>query len=661
MKDPKLILNLLFFFCLVACGDGTSVSPLLIEAEKYMNERPDSALLLLDSIAHPENLSQEQNALWCLLLTQAQDKNIITPTSDSLINVAVDYFEKTDNMERKAQAYYCQGRVLTDMLLFDKAIISYLKAEEMVLQTTDYNLQARIYNHLGDLYDKTSFYEDALSCYQKAYDSYKLANNLLGVAFVLRDIGSSYEYQNQLDSATSYLKKSLEISDENGWNDLSRSLLVCLGNICESQSSYSEAVEYLYKSMSGVEEDNLSYSLYYSLGYLYRQVGLSDSAFYYLNKAMDSSDLYIQCQLNREFSVLFFESKDYETAFEYNERYILLRDSIEHIYQPEKLAEIEARYNYDKLINEKSQLALKKKNAILFFSILILALLFFIFIVFIRYQKIICEKQVIIRDGEIALSKSLSVIEFNKTLLSEKENELKLKMKELEDNVVTIQSLMFEKKQLGESLAQRCKVLNEEIVTLQSEIENKDFLYENKQHELQLKRDELENTEAKIEFIEYEKQQLKSVYSAQADALDKQITILQSDIKAKESVIKNLRNKSRGFLRKYLENNYPQMKKLYDKGDVVVKYSDKEWEVFEELFCSIYPKLIPKLCKNYPKMNKKEQRFCCLLLLGVKTAKISAIMDLEPNTISKYPTNIQEKYFESYGKKSLEDILLSIV
>ena len=500
-----------------------------------------------------------------------------------------------------------------------------------------------------------------ICCYQKAYDSYKLANNLLGVAFVLRDIGSSYEYQNQLDSATSYLKKSLEISDENGWNDLSRSLLVCLGNICESQSSYSEAVEYLYKSMSGVEEDNLSYSLYYSLGYLYRQVGLSDSAFYYLNKAMDSSDLYIQCQLNREFSVLFFESKDYETAFEYNERYILLRDSIEHIYQPEKLAEIEARYNYDKLINEKSQLALKKKNAILFFSILILALLFFIFIVFIRYQKIICEKQVIIRDGEIALSKSLSVIEFNKTLLSEKENELKLKMKELEDNAVTIQSLMLEKKQLGESLAQRCKVLNEEIVTLQSEIENKDFLYENKQHELQLKRDELENTEAKIEFIEYEKQQLKSVYSAQADALDKQITILQSDIKAKESVIKNLRNKSRGFLRKYLENNYPQMKKLYDKGDVVVKYSDKEWEVFEELFCSIYPKLIPKLCKNYPKMNKKEQRFCCLLLLGVKTAKISAIMDLEPNTISKYPTNIQEKYFKSYGKKSLEDILLSIV
>ena len=37
-------------------------------------------------------------------------------------------------------------------------------------------------------------------------------------------------------------------------------------------------------------------------------------------------------------------------------------------------------------------------------------------------------------------------------------------------------------------------------------------------------------------------------------------------------------------------------------------------------------------------------------------------MDLEPNTISKYPTNIQEKIFlNRMGKKSLEDILLSIV
>lgn len=109
-----------------------------------MHEKSDSALFLLESLANPKDLSKEQRALWCLLITQARDKQHIEHTSDSLINMAVHYFDKTNNIERRAQSYYCQGRVFTDMLLFDKAIVSYLKAEELASQTTDYNLQARI-------------------------------------------------------------------------------------------------------------------------------------------------------------------------------------------------------------------------------------------------------------------------------------------------------------------------------------------------------------------------------------------------------------------------------------------------------------------------------------------------------------------------------------
>ena len=97
---------------------------------------------------------------------------------------------------------------------------------------------------------------------------------------------------------------------------------------------------------------------------------------------------------------------------------------------------------------------------------------------------------------------------------------------------------------------------------------------------------------------------------------------MQSDIKAKESVIKNLRNKSRGFLRKYLENNYPQMKKNFMIREMLLSNTQiKEWEVFEELFCSIYPKLIPKLCKNYPKMNKKRTEVLLFVIIRCKNGK----------------------------------------
>lgn len=121
-KGLKLILNLLLLFCLVACGRSTNVSPLLEEAEEYMNERPDSALYLLDSVIQPEVLSSGDKVLWGLLITQARDKKHITHTSDSLINIAVHYYDKKGNLERRAQAYYCQGRVYMDMLLLMKQL-----------------------------------------------------------------------------------------------------------------------------------------------------------------------------------------------------------------------------------------------------------------------------------------------------------------------------------------------------------------------------------------------------------------------------------------------------------------------------------------------------------------------------------------------------------
>lgn len=82
----KQILNFLLLLCLVACSGRSDVTHLLNEVEMYMNEKTDSALYLLDSIIQPEDLSREQNALWCLLHTQAQDKNRIEHTSDSLIH-----------------------------------------------------------------------------------------------------------------------------------------------------------------------------------------------------------------------------------------------------------------------------------------------------------------------------------------------------------------------------------------------------------------------------------------------------------------------------------------------------------------------------------------------------------------------------------------------
>ena len=151
-KGLKLILNLLLLFCLLACSRSTNISPLLKEAEGYMNERPDSALLLLDSITHREDMSEEQNALWCLLYTQAQDKNRIEHTSDSLIQIAVKYYEKTNLKARKMQAYYYCGNVFYDLNDALQAQEYYLKAYEVGENWNNLYWLCRFCGNLGGLY-----------------------------------------------------------------------------------------------------------------------------------------------------------------------------------------------------------------------------------------------------------------------------------------------------------------------------------------------------------------------------------------------------------------------------------------------------------------------------------------------------------------------------
>jgi hypothetical protein len=62
----------------------------------------------MNSIEPDELTGDRQKALYALLMTQARYKNYIDETNDSLINIAVEYFENHDDTRYKMFAnYYC--------------------------------------------------------------------------------------------------------------------------------------------------------------------------------------------------------------------------------------------------------------------------------------------------------------------------------------------------------------------------------------------------------------------------------------------------------------------------------------------------------------------------------------------------------------------------
>ena len=113
---------------LAACNPSSDkgVKTKLTQAENIMYSAPDSALQLLEHLQPPKE--KEQRATWALLLAQARYRNNVKQ-SDSLVNVAYMYFEKTDNAERKALALYLKGGLEKEAKHVNEAQALYLKAK----------------------------------------------------------------------------------------------------------------------------------------------------------------------------------------------------------------------------------------------------------------------------------------------------------------------------------------------------------------------------------------------------------------------------------------------------------------------------------------------------------------------------------------------------
>lgn len=118
-------------------NSAISLLPELQQAESIMYESPDSALHLLQSMPVPQPSDRLQYATWALFTTQARYKLVIQQ-SDSLIDIAYDYFMKKGDAQRKALVSYYKGAIYKEHQRMKEAHQYYLQAVEEVEGTNDY-------------------------------------------------------------------------------------------------------------------------------------------------------------------------------------------------------------------------------------------------------------------------------------------------------------------------------------------------------------------------------------------------------------------------------------------------------------------------------------------------------------------------------------------
>ena len=203
-------------------GNGKEKTPLpgLVHAESVMFEHPDSALHILEDMPMPSaRRDKENHALWCLLVTQAQYKQVMRIPSDSLVRIAYDYYKPTDNARRKAMSALYMGDVNYDLGNIEEAMKYYLEGKTEVEKTNDYKTGYLIMSSLGKLYLFRDFSDYALEACTKAYNYAVEDSNKRYQMGALKYLARCYSIMNRLPKAIETYNECCTISIELGYKN----------------------------------------------------------------------------------------------------------------------------------------------------------------------------------------------------------------------------------------------------------------------------------------------------------------------------------------------------------------------------------------------------------------------------------------------------------
>lgn len=156
---------------LTACRG--SQSPDLAPVWDDLKENPDSVLAVLANYDLSHFKARKEKAEFALLKSIALDKNYVDVTSDSLIRIALDYFEKRGTGKEKMLCWYYTGRVYANAKDYNKAIVCLAQAEEFSKNVDDPYQKALISMAKENIYSHTHNYSDAL---KSAKDGARLFN-----------------------------------------------------------------------------------------------------------------------------------------------------------------------------------------------------------------------------------------------------------------------------------------------------------------------------------------------------------------------------------------------------------------------------------------------------------------------------------------------------
>ena len=411
------------------------------QAAPLMQSDPEVAhVLLADSVAHPELLSPEVNARWCLMLCQLAD-SIGTPLPYvPQMERTYRYMKRHGTIDEQLQAALYLGRTYMDDQDQEAALRTYTEALQQSIMENKPNQSGYISSYMGDVYQFQGMYQQAVEKYLTASRYFQQVGNHRseGIAFI--DASRNYTFMDSLDIALKYMLRADSMVVLYGDSVDRACILNGLGNIYKTRGNEILAKKYLQKAIKyDLEESAPSYL---ALAKLELSKQNYEQARLYLKQAeRPTINKGTAIELPYQYYLIEKQIGNTTKALAELENFITVSDSILWLRNNAEINGLEDKYKYSLLLSDNAQLRTVKTRRTAFLAIVVLLTLYLYF----HYKARLERKNKCIYQQALILEQKNNTLLTLKNDLQQKQLELKLLSRQMPQQKVEWQAL-YEKK-----------------------------------------------------------------------------------------------------------------------------------------------------------------------------------------------------------------------
>lgn len=370
----KKIVPLFFLLFLISACNGIQVSEKLDQVDSLIvKEQYDSACVLIKDVEKAPKNDDEQ-AHFYLLETQLGYLTNQPLESDSLLDLAIIYYNKVGNHQKLADSYYYKAYRSEITQDYPQAILYCKEAENLAKNTNDIRLQCKISESLSHLNCLCENYQLQLQYAKKALDLSEIIQNNSMLAYAYHNISYAFAILGQYDSAYSYIERTLPyikyVEDSCKVGFLTNiGLLYKENNPEKAKDFFKQALT--YREHTGALEH---------LADVYYAEGNKEEAYRLWKKALTLDSRYEKDNLIYSILSYDLEHGNIEEASKNLDEVIAIKDSMIYVLRNDTIKDLQLRFDHEVAMHEADKKLISTQRLILGLIILLGVMVIYIII-----------------------------------------------------------------------------------------------------------------------------------------------------------------------------------------------------------------------------------------------------------------------------------------